>query len=157
MDTPEFVLTPRPGVYYMGLNTSAQHTNNVSFRKALASSIDKRAIIDNVAETPWRIDAWGVIPPEIFGFQGHDVGYGYDPDAALAYLAEYMNAAGIEDAGSIVIELWYNKSGGNQEILEAVEAMWQDVLGIDVRTVNVEWGTYLNTLEECNVIGGGGF
>jgi len=157
VDTPEFVLTPRPGVYYMGINTSAQHTNNVSFRKALASSIDKRAIIDNVVQQPWKIDAWGVIPPEIFGFQGHDVGYGYDVDAALGYLAEYMNAAGIEDAGSIVIELWYNKSGGNQEILEAVEAMWQEVLGIDVRTVNVEWATYLNTLEECNVIGGGGF
>jgi oligopeptide transport system substrate-binding protein len=157
VDTPEFVLTPRPGVYYMGLNTTAAHTNNVTFRKALASAIDKRAILDNVAELPWRLDAYGVIPPEIYGFQGDAVGYGYDPDAAVGYLEQYMNAEGIDDAGSIVIELWYNKSGSNQEILEAVEAMWQEVLSIDVRTVNVEWATYLNTLEECNVIGGGGF
>jgi ABC-type transport system substrate-binding protein len=118
---------------------------------------DKRAILDNVAELPWRLDAYGVIPPEIYGFQGDAVGYGYDPDAAVGYLEQYMNAEGIDDAGSIVIELWYNKSGSNQEILEAVEAMWQEVLSIDVRTVNVEWATYLNTLEECNVIGGGGF
>ncbi|MHA2429120.1 MAG: hypothetical protein ACXADB_13955, partial [Candidatus Hermodarchaeia archaeon] len=111
----------------------------------------------NVAELPWRLEAYGVIPPEIYGFQGDAVGYAYDEAAALGYLEEYMNAEGIEDAGSIVIELWYNKSGSNQEILEAVEAMWQEVLSIDVRTVNVEWATYLNTLEECNVIGGGGF
>jgi oligopeptide transport system substrate-binding protein len=157
VDTPEFVLTPRPGVYYMGLNTAVAPTNNIAFRRALASAVDKRAILDSVTNTPWRLDATGVIPPEIFGFQGTAVGYSFDLDAALGYLDEYMAAEGIEDAGSIVVELWYNKSGGNQEILEAVEAMWQENLGIDVRTVNVEWATYLNTLEECNVIGGGGF
>jgi ABC-type oligopeptide transport system substrate-binding subunit len=68
-----------------------------------------------------------------------------------------MAEADIAEAGDIVVELWYNKGGANQEILEAVEAMWEENLGIDVRTVNVEWATYLETLEECNVIGGGGF
>jgi len=155
--TDEFIVTPRPGVYYMGLNTSARHTDNISFRRALASAIDKRSIIDNVSQTPWKLDAYGIIPPEIFGFQGDAVGYAFDVDVAMGYLNEYMNAEGIEDAGSITIELWYNKGGTNQEILEAVEAMWESNLGIDVRTVNVEWATYLSTLEECNVIGGGGF
>jgi oligopeptide transport system substrate-binding protein len=157
VDTPEFVLTPRPGVYYLGVNTTAQHTNNVLMRRALAQSIDKRVLLDEVAELPWRVDAWGVTPPEIFGYQGEDVGYGLDLDAALADLAAYMAEAGIEDAGDIVIELWYNKGGANQDILEAIESMWETNLGIDVRTVNVEWASYLDTLEECNVIGGGGF
>ncbi|MGD8759077.1 MAG: ABC transporter substrate-binding protein, partial [Anaerolineales bacterium] len=34
-NTPEFVVTPRPGVYYYGFNTAAPHTDNVTFRKAL--------------------------------------------------------------------------------------------------------------------------
>jgi oligopeptide transport system substrate-binding protein len=157
VDTPEFVLTPRPGVYYLGVNTTAQHTNNVLMRRALAQAIDKRVLLDEVAELPWRVDAWGVTPPEIFGYQGEDVGYGLDIDAAVADLAAYMAEAGIEDAGDIVIELWYNKGGANQDILEAIESMWETNLGIDVRTVNVEWASYLDTLEECNVIGGGGF
>jgi oligopeptide transport system substrate-binding protein len=157
VDTPEFIRTPRPGTYYMGVNTTAQHTNNVTFRRALAQAIDKRTIIDNVEEMPWLVDAYGVIPPEIFGYQADAVGYGFDAAAAVADLEAYMAEAGIEDAGDITVELWYNKGGANQEILEAVEAMWEENLGIDVRTVNVEWATYLETLEECNVIGGGGF
>jgi oligopeptide transport system substrate-binding protein len=153
-----FINTPRPGTYYMGLNLTAQHTNNVNFRRALSASIDKRTMLDAVLETPWRVDAYGVIPPEIVGHQGlGDVGYPFDVEQANAYLAEYMAEAGIESPGDIVIELWYNKSTGNQQILEAVEAMWEANLGIDVRTVNVEWATYLGTLEECNAIGGGGF
>ena len=32
----EFARLPRPGTYYMGLNTKGEHTNNVHFRKALS-------------------------------------------------------------------------------------------------------------------------
>lgn len=155
VDLPEFVRTPRPGTYYMGVNTTAQHTNNTTFRKALAMAIDKRTIIENVEEQPWLVEAYGVIPPEIFGYQGDKVGYGYDPEGAVAMLGEYMTEAGIADASEIVVELWYNK--GNEDILDAVQAMWEEVLGIDVRIVTIEWASYLDTLEECNVIGGGGF
>ncbi len=157
VDTPEFRRTPRPGTYYLGLNTTAQHTNNVTFRKALSSAVDRRTILDEVAELPWRTEAYGVIPPEIVGYQGDAVGFPFDVTAAQGFLNDYMSEAGIADPGEIVVELWYNKGGANQEILEAVEAMWEENLGIDVRTVNVEWATYLDTLEQCNVIGGGGF
>ena len=138
----------------MGVNTTAQHTNNVTFRKALAKAIDKDTIVNNVLEMPWRLPANGVIPPEIFGYTP-DVGFPYDPEGAVALLEEYMAEAGIEDAGDIVVELWYNK--GNEDILDAVQAMWEDILGLDVRIVTIEWASYLETLEECNVIGGGGF
>lgn len=154
----EFVRLPRPGTYYMGLNTTAQHTNNLDFRRALSAAVDKRVILDEVIAQPWKIDAYGIIPPEIVGYQGAgEIGYEFDVEAAQGYLQAYMDEAGIADPSEIVIELWYNKSGDNQSILEAVEAMWEANLGIDVRTVNVEWGTYLDTLEECNAIGGGGF
>ena len=154
VDLPEFVRLPRPGTYYMGVNTTAQHTNNVTFRKALAKAIDKETIVNNVLEMPWRLPANGVIPPEIFGYTA-DVGFPYDPEGAVALLEEYMAEAGIEDAGDIVVELWYNK--GNEDILDAVQAMWEDILDLDVRIVTIEWASYLETLEECNVIGGGGF
>lgn len=157
VDTDEFLVTPRPGTYYVAFNTVASPTDNVDMRKALVYAVDRRTLIDNVAETPWRLDHQGVIPSEIPGFQGYDVGFGFDTAKAQEHLAAYMEAEGIEDAGSIVVELWYNKGGANQDILEAVEAMWEENLGIDVRTVNVEWASYLDTLEECNAIGGGGF
>ena len=145
---PEFARLPRPGTYYMGVNTTGEHTSNVTFRKALAKAIDKDTIVNNVLEQPWKIPAFGVIPPEIFGYAGETVGFPYDPEGAVALLEEYMAGAGIEDAGDIVVELWYNK--GNEDVLDAVQAMWEETLGLDVRIVTIEWASYLDILDECN-------
>jgi oligopeptide transport system substrate-binding protein len=142
-----FTRLPRPGTYYVGLNTRAEHTSNVHFRMALSLAVDKRAILDDVLNMPWRIDAYGVIPPEIYGHQGQDVGYVFDPDAALEHLQMYMDEAGIEDPGDITI-LWFNR--GNEDVIESVEAQWEENLGIDVNVVNMEWGVYLDVLDQCN-------
>jgi oligopeptide transport system substrate-binding protein len=144
----EFTRLPRPGTYYVGLNTKLEPTNNVHFRQALAMAVDKRAILDDVLNMPWRIEAYGVIPPEIYGYQGADVGFGFDPDGALEELQMYMDEAGIEDAGDIVIQLWFNR--GNEDVIEAIEAQWEENLGIDVNVVNMEWGVYLDVLDRCN-------
>ncbi len=144
----EFTRLPRPGVYYLGLNTLLPPTDNVHFRKALAMSIDKRAILDDVLNMPWRIDAYGVIPPEIYGYQDGNVGYGFDLDAAQEHLQKYMEDAGIEDPGDITIQLWFNR--GNEDVIESVESQWEENLGINVNVVNMEWGVYLETLDQCN-------
>jgi ABC-type oligopeptide transport system substrate-binding subunit len=146
----EFTRLPRPGTYYVGLNTRGEHTENVHFRKAMSLAVDKRAILDDVLNTPWRLDAYGVIPPEIYGHQGDEIGFGFDVEAAQAELQMYMDEAGIEDPSDIAIQLWYNRSGDNQDILEAVEAMWEENLGIDVNVSNMEWAVYLDILDECN-------
>jgi len=144
----EFVRLPRPGAWYIGLSTRAEHTSNLNFRKALSTALDKRTIIDEVLNMPWRIEACGVIPPEIPGYQGcGEVGYEFDVDAAQAYLQAYMDEAGIADPGEIVIEQWFNR--GNEDVLEAVAAMWEENLGIHVRLVIMEWGVYLDVLDQC--------
>jgi oligopeptide transport system substrate-binding protein len=143
-----FTRLPQPGTYYVGLNTRGEHTSNVDFRKALEYAVDKRSILDDVMNMPWRIDAYGVIPPEIYGYQDGNVGYGFDVDAALEHLQAYMDEAGIEDPGDISIQLWFNR--GNEDIIQSVEVAWEENLGIDVNVVNMEWGVYLDTLDECN-------
>ena len=145
----DFRRTPRPGAYYIGLNFLREHTDNLNFRKALASAVDKRAILDNVLEMPWRIDACGVIPPSIPGYAGcGSVGYEFDVDAALGYLDAYMAEAGIEDPADIEINMWFNR--GNEDVIEAVAEQWETNLGIDVRVSIMEWAAYLDTLDECN-------
>ena len=143
-----FSRTPRPGVWYIGLNTEAEHTNNVKFRQALSHAVDKRSILDNVGNWPWRIDAYGVIAPELAAFQGDNIGFRHDVDQAQALLQEYMDEAGIENPEDIVIELWYNR--GNEEIIQAIAAQWTGNLGINVTQINMEWPVYLSTLDECN-------
>ncbi len=143
------VLT-RPGPYYIGLNFLRPPTDNLNFRKALASAIDKRAIIDNVLEMPWRQEACGVIPPNIPGYQGcGEVGYQFDPEAAMGYLeAAIAEMEDVEEAGDITINLWYNR--GNEDILDAVAEQWETNLGINVNVGIMEWAAYLDTLDECN-------
>ena len=50
----ELRVLPRPGVYYVGLNTLRAPTDDVNVRKALAASIDRQTIVENVLNTPWR-------------------------------------------------------------------------------------------------------
>jgi len=139
----------RPGPYYVGLNTVREPTNNLNFRKALASAVDKRAILDNVLNQPWRVDACGVVPPGIPGHQGcGKVGYEFDVDAAQGYLQAAMDEMGIDDPADIKVNLWFNR--GNEDVIEAVQEQWNTNLGIDVRVAIMEWAAYLDTLDECN-------
>jgi oligopeptide transport system substrate-binding protein len=145
----DFRRLPRPGTYYMGLNFLRPPTDNLNMRKALASAVDKRAILDAVLEMPWRLDACGVIPPEIPGYQGcGNVGYAFDVDAALGYLDAYMAEEGIEDPADISLNLWFNR--GNEDVIEAVAEQWETNLGINVNVSITEWAAYLDTLDECN-------
>ena len=139
----------RPGPYYIGLNFLRPPTDNLNFRKALAAGVNKRAILDNVLNMPWRNVACGVVPPKILGYQGcGNVGYEFDPDAALGYLDAYMAEAGVDDAGDITINLWFNR--GNEDTVEAVAEQWESNLGIGVNVAIMEWAAYLDTLDECN-------
>jgi oligopeptide transport system substrate-binding protein len=141
--------TPRPGAYYLGFNLLRPPTDNLSMRQALSSAVDKRAIIDNVLEMPWRMEGCGVIPPEIPGYAGcGTVGYVFDVDAALGYLDAYMAEAGIDAPGDISVNLWFNR--GNEDVIEAVAEQWETNLGIQVNVAIMEWAAYLDTLDECN-------
>jgi len=139
----------RPGPYYVGLNTLRPPTDNLNLRKALASSVDKRAILDNVLNMPWRQEACGVVPPGILGYQGcGEVGYEFDVEAALGYLDAYMAEAGVADPAEIVVGLWFNR--GNEDVIESVAEQWESNLGITVNVTIMEWAAYLDTLDECN-------
>lgn len=137
---------PRPGVYYVGLNTLSPPTDNVLVRKALASAIDRKTIIDNVLNTPWRTPLSCTTPPRILGYQEWGTcGHTFDIEKAKAYLAE----AGYPDGeGFPTLRVWFNR--GNEDILEAVAAMWTENLNIHVELRTNEWAVYLDYLDACN-------
>ena len=142
----ELRILPRPGVYYVGLNVLSPPTDNVLVRQALASAIDRKTIIDNVLNTPWRTALSCTTPPRILGHQEWGTcGYTFDPEQAQAYLAE----AGYPDGeGFPTLRIWFNR--GNEDILEAVAAMWTENLSINVELRTNEWAVYLDYLDACN-------
>jgi oligopeptide transport system substrate-binding protein len=142
----ELRVLPRPGVYYVGLNTLSYPTDDVLVRKALASAIDRKTIINNVLNTPWRTALSCTTPPRILGYQEWGTcGHIFDIEQAQAYLAE----AGYPDGeGFPTLRVWFNR--GNEDILEAVAAMWTENLNINVELRTNEWAVYLDYLDACN-------
>jgi ABC-type oligopeptide transport system substrate-binding subunit/serine/threonine protein kinase len=150
LDEMESHLTrmPYPGVYYLGLNTGVKPTSNLNFRKALASSIDKRAIVDRALNMPWRVEACSVIPPEVPGYRGcGGAGYVFDVEAAQQYLESSLEEMNVERSSDITVDLWFNQ--GNESVIEAIAGEWESNLGINVNLVSMDWGAYLDALGEC--------
>lgn len=144
----DFRRLPRPGTYYIGLNLVYPPTDNLNVRKALASAVDKRAILENVLEMPWQIDACGVVPPEIPGYQGcGNVGYEFDVEAAQGYLQAALSEMGIAAPADIAVNLLSNH--GNDAQIRSVAAQWEANLGIEVNVSTMKWDAYLEVLEAC--------
>ena len=143
----ELVVLPSPGVFYFGFNTLREPTDNVLVRKALASAIDRKIIIENVVQRPWVTPLSCTTPPKILGHQEWGTcGYTFDPDKAKEYLAE----AGYPDGeGFPVLRLWYSRYSLTEDFFEAVTAMWKEHLGISVEIRTNEWAVYIDYLDQC--------
>jgi oligopeptide transport system substrate-binding protein len=143
---------PRPGVYYVGLNVLREPTDNVLFRKALASAIDRKSIIENVVQRPWLTPLSCTTPPRILGHQEWGTcGYTFDPEQAMAYLEEYMAEAGYASVDEIpIVSFWFNRADYNEDVIEAAAAMWEENLGVTVELRTNEWAVYLDFLDQCN-------
>jgi oligopeptide transport system substrate-binding protein len=139
---------PRPGVYYVGLNALRPPTDNVLVRKALASAIDRKSIIENVVQRPWLTPLSCTTPPRILGHQEWGTcGYVFNPGKAQEYLAE----AGYPDGeGFPILQFWFNRADYNEDVIEAVAAMWEENLNINVELRTNEWAVYLDFLDACN-------
>jgi oligopeptide transport system substrate-binding protein len=143
----ELRILPRPGVYYVGVNTLHEPTDDPLVRQALASAIDRKAIIENVVQRPWLTPLSCTTPPRILGYQEWGTcGYTYDPEAAKQYLAD----AGYPDGeGFPVLKFWFNRADYNSDVIEAVAAMWEETLGINVELRVSEWAVYMDFLDAC--------
>jgi len=141
-------ILPRPGVYYIGVNILREPTDDVLVRKALASAIDRKSIIENVVQRPWLTPSSCTTPPRILGYQEWGTcGYTFDPEQAQAYLAE----AGYPDGeGFPGVKFWFNRADYNEDVIEAVAAMWEQNLNINVELRTNEWAVYLDYLDACN-------
>lgn len=84
-----------------------------------------------------------------------DVTVGFTP--AASYLQQHsqqeldaqaqalMQAAGYGPNKPLTLTLLYNTSESNQKIAIAVASMWKKTLGVNVKLVNQEWKTYIDS------------
>lgn len=135
--------------YYYGFNTSLPPVDDARVRRALSMAIDRQGLIDAVlkgAQTP----AHWVANPGLAGaptLDTHpDAGVSTDLEAAKAELQSYLDEKGVA-AADLDLTLLFNDTTGHKNIAEAIQAMWKDTLGVEVKLAAQEWKVYLDTTD----------
>jgi ABC-type transport system substrate-binding protein len=145
----KMVSQPGMNIGYLGFNlTKEPWKSNLKLRQAVATAINRKAIVDNIYQGQGQL-AKNNIPPTMWGYNDAVPQIAYSVDKAKALLAE---AGFPEGKGMDEITLWsmpvarpYNPEG-----LKIGVAMVSDLakVGIRARVVSYEWGTYLKRQRE---------
>jgi oligopeptide transport system substrate-binding protein len=135
--------------YYYGFNTTAPVVSDVRVRRALSMAIDRTSLVENVLKGGQEPAQW-FSRPGLAGsptMDSHpDAGIKSDAEGAMAELQSYLDETG-QTADQLDLTLMFNTSSGHQQIAEAIQQMWKDTLGVDVKLVNQEWAVYLATIK----------
>lgn len=143
----ELFTIPDTCSYFYGFNTKAPFVDDVRVRRALSLAIDRQSLIDNVVKGGQLPAQWFSMPGLAGGptLENHpDLGVKYDVEKAKAELQSYLDEKKLT-ADQLDLTLMFNTSAGHQKIAEAIQQMWKDNLGVNVKVVNQEWKVFLVT------------
>jgi oligopeptide transport system substrate-binding protein len=141
----ELRLDPYLGSYYYMVNVTRPGLNDARVRRALAMSIDREALINNVLNGV-NFPSYALTPPGTGGYTPPKL-FNFDPLAARKLLAE----AGYPDGKDFPkIEILYNTQEQHRKIAVALQQMWKTYLNIDVTMINQEWKVYLDSRDALN-------
>jgi oligopeptide transport system substrate-binding protein len=144
-----YVTAPQLCTYFYGFNTKAPIVNDARVRRALSMAVDRVGLIKNVTKGGQEPAQWFTRPglvaaPTMKDYP--DLGIKYDPQAAKALLGEYLKEKNTT-ADKLDITLMFNTLAGHQRIAEAIQQMWKETLGLNVKLTNQEWKVFLETTQ----------
>lgn len=123
---------------FIRFNVRRPPLDDVRVRRALALAIDRESICNQLLQGS-RIPARALTPPGTAGYTAR-AAVPDDVDAARRLLAE----AGYPDGKDFpVLEVQMNSDTLNDRVYAAIQAMWKQNLGIDVRLVSLDFRVYL--------------
>ncbi|MBS7783727.1 peptide ABC transporter substrate-binding protein [Providencia stuartii] len=150
-DIPNEVFTPdQLGTYYYAFNTQRAPTNDARVRKALSMTIDRNLIAKKVLGTGEK-PANRFTPDVTAGFKTQKGMYDNASQKELDEKAKaLLHSAGYGPNNPLRLVLLYNSSENHQKIAIAVASMWKKKLGAEVKLVNQEWKTYIDSRNTGN-------
>lgn len=129
---------PRASTTYVGFTTTKPPFDDVLVRKAFSAAIQRQVMVDDVVGS--GVPATQFAPPGIFGAPDPEVGIATDLEQAKAWLAE----AGYPDGeGFPTVTYRYFASTLEESLAEALQAMWAETLGVDVKIEAQEWPVFI--------------
>ena len=139
-ELPEYEQTPSLATYYYGVNVD--NVPDVNQRRAMALAIDRRTIIDNIAQAD-QLPASGFTPSGMPGFETINPASEFLPESGDIERAKQLMEQVSQPVTDITLVI--NDAPGHREIAVAVQSMWAE-LGIDVEIEQQEWAQFLESL-----------
>jgi oligopeptide transport system substrate-binding protein len=133
-------IEPFLGNYFFRINVTRNPFDDPRVREALNLAIDRRLIVDRVAQGG-QLPATGMVPAGMAAYPPA-TRLTFDPARARRLLAEAGFPGG---RGFPRKEILINTSEAHRKIAEAIQAMWRANLGIEVGIYNQEWKVYLDS------------
>lgn len=163
IDRPQATLIPRLmpredfdpalyfGSYFYRFNCTKPPFDDPRVRRALALSIDRRAICERITKAGEQ-PSWTFVPPVLPGYPrvelpraegDYAAGLAADLEEARRLLAE----AGYGPGGRPfpTFEIHFNTDQTHKDLAEVIGDGWSRNLGLNVRYLNQEWKVYLDT------------
>lgn len=125
-------------VSYFGFDTTRPPFDDARVRLAFALALDREELVP-LADGSSSQPAGSLVPPAIWP-EGFEPELDADPERAR----ELLDEAGYEDRAELG-EIVVNGSGLN---VEPAAAAWREVLGVDVAVETMDFGSFLEALEE---------
>lgn len=148
-EDPTLYLLPKIGTYYYGFNMNNEVLKDENVRKALNYAIDREQIVSEITKGG-EIAAYGYMPEGIKDSEGNEFGQtageAFSTKADVEKAKECLAAAGYPNGeGFPEIEILFNTSESHKKVAEAVQEMYKQNLGINVKITNQEWAVYQTT------------
>jgi oligopeptide transport system substrate-binding protein len=125
------------GTYYYGFNM--KQITDVNQRRAMSLAIDRRTIIENVAQAD-QLPAKGMTPEGIAGYEEIAPDSPWTPEEGDLEQAKQLMDQVQNPVRDVTI--FHNDAPGHREIAVAVQSMWKE-LGINTTIKAQEWAQYL--------------
>ncbi|KAA2238145.1 ABC transporter substrate-binding protein [Salinarimonas soli] len=130
---------------YMSLNVTMRPFDDPRVRRAISMAVDKAAIVEAVYAGA-GVPAKNPIPPTLWSYNDEIRDYPYDLAAAQRLLVEAGYPEGFEtDLWYMPVSRPYNPNG--RRIAEMIQSDLAKI-GVRLRLVTEEWGTYRTKLQE---------
>ncbi len=132
---------PRASTTYVGFTMTKPPFDDVFVRKAFSAAIDRETMVRDVVGS--GVLATQFAPVGIFGAPDPEVGIGFDPEQAQAWLAE----AGYPDGeGFPTVTYRYFANTLEEALAQALQAMWRETLNVNVQIESQEFPVFLASL-----------
>ena len=144
-----YSITQFSNTYWM-FNTKSEYLSNPLVREALAISIDRTALIEDVLQASYT-PASGHIPYGYIQTDGQDFreaggNYGITETAQVDRALELLAQAGYDDPSQITIRVCYYTSDTVKKVAEVLASMWETNLGIHCVIESSEWSVFYSEI-----------